>query len=227
MPAVNLDETDPSGLPAETDSMINTLIAIESGTGRVLQRLPYSPVYGMAVSPDGKMLAFGGHTEDLSACNCFFVLDTETGAELWRSETEVGFRGRIAWSPDGILVAAGDTNDGRTTVWESGTGAVKWIFDGYDPCFSADSRFLLVSAAPAFGRNLLDTGKGSVVYDVQSGIAAARLPGNGIFSPDGNTVLMQGAIWRASPLETLIGDAREQLGGRELTETERKRFYLE
>jgi WD40 repeat protein len=217
-----------AGIPPASGEPPFQLGAIESGTGEILAVLPYVPEYGMAVSADGEKIAFGGRAgRDLSADPAFFVVDAATGTELWRSETKVGNRGVVAWSSDGAYVAASDTSDGRTTVWDAATGETKWTLPGYDPLFSPDSRFLLLSGAPAFSRTIVDSGSACIMYDAQSGAAAARLPLPGIFSPDGDAVLMQNAVWYRKSLGDLMREAREHLNGRELTGEERRGFFLD
>jgi WD40 repeat protein len=217
-----------AGVPSASGEPPFLLGAIEADTGEISAELPYVPEYGMAVSADGKKLAFGGRAgDDSSAASAFFVLDTATGTELWRSETEVGIRGVVAWSRDGAYVAAGDTNDGRTTVWDAAAGEIEWTLPGYDPLFSPDSRFLLLSDAPAFGRNIADGGSACVMYDTQTGTASTRFTLSGIFSPNGDAVLMQNAVWYRKSLDELMREAREHLGGREFTSAERRDFFLE
>ncbi|MDR1571526.1 MAG: TIR domain-containing protein [Clostridiales Family XIII bacterium] len=215
------------GIPPESGEPPFELAAVEPQTGDVLKRFTYCPEYGMAVSADGRKIAFGTSALDRAAPRAFVVLDTETGTELWRADTELGIRGVVAFSPDGAFVAASDTNDGRTTVWDAATGAVQQLFTGYDPVFSPDSSALLISDTPALNRNAADRGNESALYDIRSGSVSAKLPLPGVFSPDGGALLMQDRIWYSKPLETLMREAREQLGGRSLTDDERRRFYLD
>ncbi|MDR1605156.1 MAG: TIR domain-containing protein [Gracilibacteraceae bacterium] len=215
-------------IPPESGEQPFELAAIDPRTGDVLKRFPYNLEFGMTVSPDGRRVAFGGKAgHDSSAPYGFFMIDTETGAELWHVDIEVGIRGIAAFSPDGAFVAASDTNDGRTAVWDAATGESLWLFEGYDPMFSPDSRSLLLAGAPALNLYPFDDWSGNVVYDLQSGLATVKLPRSGTFSPDGGAVLTQDRIWLSKPLETLMREAREQLSGRRLTDAERRRFYLD
>ncbi|MCL1798037.1 MAG: toll/interleukin-1 receptor domain-containing protein [Eggerthellaceae bacterium] len=205
----------------------DTLVAIDPRTGTRLMELPYKPTYGMAISPDGTKLAFGGSASEGGLVDDFFIIDTETGNELWYTNVEVGIRGIIAWSSDGSLVAASDTNDNRTTLWDSTTGDVIGVFDGYDPQFSADSRLLLLNGFPALGKGPQRTDLSCVLYNIQSKRPYVSLPAIGVLSPVDGGVLMQNAMWYEKPLETLMAEARMQLAGRELTDAERQQFSLE
>ncbi|MDR2714436.1 MAG: TIR domain-containing protein [Coriobacteriales bacterium] len=205
----------------------DALVAIDPLTGTQLMELSYKPAYGMAISPDGTKLAFGGGAPDRENIKSFFIVDIQTGEELLDTDVEVGIWGTIAWSPDGSLVAASATNDELTTIWSGETGDIVRVFDGYDPQFSSDSQFLLVGGIPAVGVVSEETSRGCTLYDIQSGRSFLELPALGILSPDDSAVLMQNTLWYKKPLEVLMAEARLQLAGRELTSAERQEYYQE
>jgi WD40 repeat protein len=210
------------------------LAVITARTGGLLQTFPYRPGNTIAVSPDGKKLFFSGNRAEEARAEHVFVVDAVTGAELWHSGISVGVVGKAAWSPDGKYVAVSATSAtsttvgaSRTTVLDGATGEIAGVFDGVDPIFSPDSRFLLVSGSTfTISRGSSNPHTGCVLYDLESGKEVVRLHGHGIMSPGGDAILMLNTIWRMKPLETLIREAREQLAGRELTDGERRRFYI-
>jgi WD40 repeat protein len=87
-------------------------------------------IHRAAVSPDGKLLAWGAAREwapeDDKAI--VYLCEAETGKVLWYEKGAAGLGDALAFSPDGKLLAVG----GRTVkLHDAATGKVKGEFDGH------------------------------------------------------------------------------------------------
>jgi WD40 repeat protein len=168
---------------------------------------PRLNVYDAAYTPDGKRLIM--NSDDSIA-----YLDAVNGREIWRSEKSPGrfnsnyYRGSLAGSPDGRLVAAG-------SEWQWGPpqkGCVR-LFDSEDGTeraklatpyrsihalvFSPDSRFLIAASTPyAYASHLpADEARRVVVslWEVATGTEIRQFRGHEYlinslaFAPDGRT----------------------------------------
>jgi WD40 repeat protein/serine/threonine protein kinase len=119
-------------------------------TGRLLRRLdpPWEP-WSMAVSPDGRRVAFG------ATDNVVRLLDAATLAEVQRLEGHPNPVRAVAFSPDGRLLASGDGDIGRgdpgeVRVWDLAGSRELFVFRGHtDPvmhlAFADDSRLASAS----------------------------------------------------------------------------------
>jgi WD40 repeat protein len=199
------------------------ILVLAARTGEILQRLPYRPTYGMALSPDGTRLAFGG-AEGL------FVVD-EAGGLVWQGEADIDLHGSLAWSPEGKYLAAGETQQSRTKIFDAATGQPLWEWEGDSPAFAPAQYLLLRRQRVGQTWNPLLTDYEGVLYDLETGKIMARLPQPGVFDPRGDArggaVLMQDALWRMKPLAQLMAEARRRLGGRRLTAEDEARFFLD
>ncbi|HEX5272271.1 MAG TPA: WD40 repeat domain-containing protein, partial [Gemmataceae bacterium] len=110
-----------------------------------------APRYAVAVSRDGRLIAFGGENDAIA------VHDLATGAELCRLE-KLSWRaagwdaGCLAFSPDGRALACGGGADGAVHVLEVATGKERRAFTGHrggvvSLTFSADGRTLVSGGA--------------------------------------------------------------------------------
>jgi hypothetical protein len=87
---------------------------LDVATGRVLHRLPGSPV-GVNYSPDGKtLIASIGHR--------LRFWDVATGAERHDWPGEFGHNPALAVSPDGRILAAGDWMEREVSLWDTAGG---------------------------------------------------------------------------------------------------------
>lgn len=120
----------------------------------------------LALSPDGAMVAGALHGEGV------VVFDARTGAQLYHAEGEIS--SGVAWSPDGRLIAAGDTDqgDGELYLLELGADGVTTRHKLPNPASRAplyDSPFAAAwspdGASVAFGSVAWGM-RGIVVYDV-------------------------------------------------------------
>ncbi len=86
---------------------------------------------GLALSPDGKILAAGKH-------NTIILWDPQSGkvrSSLWGHSFEVT---ALAWSPDGKILASGDgyyDNDGTVILWDVSTRKILKKFQGHHGFF--------------------------------------------------------------------------------------------
>jgi WD40 repeat protein len=79
-----------------------------------------NPIWHIAFSPDGKLLATASGTPGRRTAQ---VWDAATGAELWAIDSPVNVF-NVAFSPDGKTLATGNF-DGRVELWEVATGTKK------------------------------------------------------------------------------------------------------
>ena len=80
-------------------------------------------VYGLAYSPDGKVLATGG-SRDVQ------LWDVRTGKELRRLARQPDLARRVAFSPDGKLLASAGS-DPVVRLWDPATGAAGLVLEGH------------------------------------------------------------------------------------------------
>jgi len=206
------------------------LFVLDARTGEQKRSLPYQEEGGLGASPDGRYLAFGGSQD--GSPPAMYVIDLATGMELWHREMLLDIVYEpIVWSPDSAYFAATHSREGITAIFEVASGRVVW--EGYadSPSFSPDSRLVLLSVESVNMGAVSSSGGGAghsgVILDLVAGEVFARLPKPGVFSPDGDEVLMQDSVWRIKPLSQLVSEAISRLGGRTLTLDERKRFFIE
>jgi dipeptidyl aminopeptidase/acylaminoacyl peptidase len=98
----------------------------------------YSPVSGVAWSPDGTQIATGSWEKTVT------LWDAETGEQRTKFKDHVSLVTSVDWSPDGTRLASGAMGLGEVLVWDSVTGeelytlkahggpvtSVAWSLDG-------------------------------------------------------------------------------------------------
>jgi WD40 repeat protein len=143
-------------------------------------------IAGLAYSPDGNLLAFGG------ADSLIHIWDFKTNKELTPLKGHTGFIRTVAFSPDGKLIAsAGD--DPNVFVWDVATGKeLRRVGQHKNNLrmaeFSPDGK-LIVSSGFDNKIGLWDatTGKQILLFD-----AHPRVPYSVAFSPDGKILASGG-----------------------------------
>jgi WD40 repeat protein len=107
--------------------------------------------YEATLSPDGKLLAFALQVYDPKAMKVKIilpVLDTTTGKEICRFDTEESGPGLMAFSPDSKSLARTNWNNSAVTLGEIATGRVRHRFAPYTGhifslAFSTDGKMLI------------------------------------------------------------------------------------
>jgi WD40 repeat protein len=163
------------------------------GTVRFCQPLPVS----IAFSPDGKILASGGHD------NRIRFWDPDTGKELMSLEGHSGLVNCVAFSRDVAVLASG-SQDKDICLWDTLSGKEKCRFQGHiGPveclALSPDGKTL---ASSCLGESLR-------LWDTQTGkqISSTSVPessnvGAMVFTPDSNQLALSGHV---DPRIKLVG----------------------
>lgn len=157
--------------------------------GTVLQTISAStaPVTALAISPDSRLLAFGGadrelHLWDLTQNKLMHSLPANTNRGVFS----------IAWNPSGSVVACGG-DDGVAFVFDASSGRERHVLRGhsefiYSLAFSPDDQLLATSS----GDNRI------ILWDPATGQATGELKGHSstiysiAFSPDGRKLASAG-----------------------------------
>ena len=92
---------------------------VASGKERLKIEAPRNRLYPIALSPDGKTLASGHSYDDARV----FLWDTATGKQRLQLEGD-NYPLSVAFSPDGHLLASGDTH-GTIRFWDTATGKLR------------------------------------------------------------------------------------------------------
>lgn len=110
---------------------------------------PAPTSYHAALSPDGRLLAIGNNRPVLPPEKCFLVFkDLATGRDLRRLNNLPVDVNRLAFSPDGRMLALSGATDPTIYLMETASGRVRGRFTGHSGAvlslaFSADGKRLI------------------------------------------------------------------------------------
>jgi RNA polymerase sigma factor (sigma-70 family) len=173
-------------------------------TGQLVRRIDGLIAFVMgnsvALSPDGKMVATPNRGPGGAGPEQIVLFDVATGKELRRMEAFPGEPcSRLAFSPDGKMLAAGAWDEGTVRVWDAPTGQVIKTWKGHGGAgivravvFSADGK-RLVTAGDDRTAHLWDPATGEEVRSFRGPAQAGRTSHDDGFrcaalSPDGKVL---------------------------------------
>ncbi len=133
------------------------------------------PVHALALSPDGKRVAFGGWDEAI------YVYDMAEGGKVFTYRGHTGPVWAVAWSPDGKSIASA-SNDGTLQVWDATTGGN--VFTSRDHA--------VISSTIAWSPDSMRIASASVDKAVQVWNASM---GNNLFTYRGHTGYVMALAW--------------------------------
>jgi WD40 repeat protein len=176
----------------------------DSETGDVIRIMSghTSPVYSVALSPDGTKALTGGSLPDCSAK----LWDTKSGAEIHTFSGHTGSINSVAFSPDGTKIATG-SNDSSLKIWDVATGLlIRTMFAG------SSSRIYSIAFSPDGLKVLAGLDNNSAkLWNVSNGAVIRAFPGHTsaiysvAFSPDGTKVLTGSGDWTAKLWDEATG----------------------
>lgn len=160
---------------------------------------PIEYLYGVAISPDGKLLAAG------TRLNRVRLFDVSTGKESTVEKPHKDAVISVAFSPDGKILATGAGGDDKTVcLWDVASGKQLAVLSGHSDSvvaisFSPDGKLLATGGLT----NLAEAAAGRPqvvckIWEIPSGKELATLPGysDGVrclaFSPGGKTLATVG-----------------------------------
>ena len=202
------------------------LAAVDYENDTIWKTRGYSASFSASFSSDDKMV--------VSASNYMAVLDSETGEEIvvFPREHTNPLVFEAKFNSDGKRIVSGSA-DGTARIWDIEKGICTKVLEGHTDavlrvCYSPDSKYIATASADETIR----------VWNAETGdcIHVVDHPHNNIniisFSSDGKHVITatRDSIVRQYDfplLQDLIDQTRERFKDRQLTEEERKMYYLE
>ncbi|MDE0468301.1 MAG: dockerin type I domain-containing protein [Candidatus Poribacteria bacterium] len=180
----------------------------------------FGKVYGVALSPDGEIIASGGHYHRSWSTSApyndlfsFNVWKVDTNEPLWSRRADTESTTAISFSPDGQTIASGGS-DNTIDLWEPSTGDRLGTLVGHTDvihsiAFSADGR-LLVSGSEDGTVQLWDMSVGRHIYTFRGHTGSVN---GAAISPDGQIIASGGSdntikLWDGNThrhIHTLIG----------------------
>lgn len=189
-----------------------------------------SIVFGAAISPDEKRIAFTTIYTHQGICIC----NIESGEIINTLKGHTHAVNSVAFSPDGQEIVSG--GDDKTIIcWNTKDGSVIWQNTGLNGsvcslAYSHDGRYIVASEWDIDEQIVVyEARSGTKIVVLQDGIEAANCA---VFSPDDQRIVSAGTsgtvrIWSFPPLNTLIDQTRKRFKDRPLTPEERHQYYLE
>ena len=146
-------------------------------------------MYAVALSPDGNVIACGGWTSPGDAKENLYLFDRASGHLTRRLTGLPNVINHLAFSPDGLLLAAALATGGvrlwRTADWSPAGQDPGYGAEGYGITFSPDGAKLAASSYDGSVRLYAVTGDGSLSLTAKSQVAGGTRPYGLAFSPDG------------------------------------------
>ena len=191
------------------------------------EHVRYSTINKMVFSPDGNDIIIG--------CMEYYYIydiDAETFEEKRFFKGHIHGVNSISFSPDGKRFVSGSI-DNTLILWDYETGESIFAMKGhsgsvYCVTYSEDGKFI-VSASSDKTIRIWNADTGDCVYVIEGHTDGVSFVS---FMPDGEHLVSasyDGTIrmWDFPPLQELIDQTRERFNDRQLTEEERKMYYLE
>ena len=181
-------------------------VSVREMSGRVLSAFAYgSPVYAMAISPDGRLVAVGGLRGNVA------IHELATGRQVADLRCDHEYVSVLVFSPDGRTLVAGYERPGNVLkAWNASTWQESSTFyrieprvDYHDAVFTSDGRNLVVARIPA-DIEMVDMGTMQVVRQFRGHTRAAYQLA---FSPDGSLLASSADDGTLRLWETATGSA--------------------
>jgi RNA polymerase sigma factor (sigma-70 family) len=197
--------------PPEAAGKPGEIRVVDAQTWEVKDKVEFDGgVWGLAFSPDGTRLAFGGRSRLADDAAFVKLWDVQKRKRIGGTDG-VGFRiSCLAFSRDGKLLATGDEK-GKVRLFDGRTGEAIGVFEGHGECVSG------VGFAPD-GKTLVSGGwDGALkVWDVEAGKLLRNLEGSKgavtalAFSPDGRRFATARDVGEKDKpaVEVLVWDAK-------------------
>jgi WD40 repeat protein len=194
---------------ARSNSHVVSLWDVASGKRKLTFDGPWGPVIGLALSPDGSLLASSAREKNYTRRNAVHLWDTASAKEVGTAGTDLGFASPPAFSADGKLLAAGN-EDGTIRIWDAATRREMRRLKGHAGMFgnkegmvefvgfAADAKVLVSFGYQDRVFRIWDSTDGKEIRHFNSTLTA---PGEAnALTPDGKLFVQGG---RASPSLTL------------------------
>jgi WD40 repeat protein/beta-lactamase regulating signal transducer with metallopeptidase domain len=160
------------------------------------------PIWSLACSPDGKVLAVCGEEKAIK------LIDTTTGKLVHLLEGHEDVVGRVAFSPDGKTLASAGF-DSQIILWDVDRGTKKQVLKGHDNwifsvVYSPDGKYLASGGYDKTVR-LWDAGTGKPIVTLNKHKGGVRAV---VFSPDSTRLASAGTdksirLWDVVKKESL------------------------